>query len=174
MGKPNVLLMDEPTNDLDTQTLTVLEDYLEEFPGVVISVSHDRYFLDKTAEQLLIFNGEGSIDRYYGTYSEYLEQNTKIEKKTLVKEKNYTPESVKKPLIKKKLSYNEQKEWEEIDHEIEKTENDIESIQNELNLVGSDFEKAQQLTEQLDQLNERLEYLIERWSYLSELVDSFS
>ncbi|QQZ11095.1 ABC-F family ATP-binding cassette domain-containing protein [Heyndrickxia vini] len=174
MGKPNVLLMDEPTNDLDTQTLTVLEDYLEEFPGVVITVSHDRYFLDKTSEQLLVFNGEGQIDRYYGIYSEYLEQNAKIEKKVSEKEKSDVPVAEKKPLKKKKLSYNEQKEWDEIDGEIEKTENDIESIQHELNQVGSDFEKAQQLTEELDQLNIRLEHLIERWSYLSELVESFS
>ena len=73
MGKPNVLLLDEPTNDLDTATLTVLENYIDEFPGVVISVSHDRYFLDKTANQLLEFNGDGEIESFYGTYSEFLE-----------------------------------------------------------------------------------------------------
>ena len=73
MGKPNVLLLDEPTNDLDTATLTVLENYIDEFPGVVISVSHDRYFLDKTANQLLVFNGDGEIESFYGTYSEFLE-----------------------------------------------------------------------------------------------------
>ena len=74
MQEPNVLLLDEPTNDLDTQTLTVLEDYLEEFAGVVITVSHDRYFLDKVVEQLLILEGSGKIGTYYGNYSEYLEQ----------------------------------------------------------------------------------------------------
>lgn len=74
MTAPNVLLLDEPTNDLDTQTLTVLEDYLEEFAGVVITVSHDRYFLDKVAEQLLVLLGEGTIDSFYGNYSEYLEK----------------------------------------------------------------------------------------------------
>ncbi|MGE8204245.1 ABC-F family ATP-binding cassette domain-containing protein [Heyndrickxia sp. NPDC080065] len=174
MGKPNVLLLDEPTNDLDTQTLTVLEDYLEDFPGVVISVSHDRYFLDKTAEQLLIFQGEGNIDRYFGTYSEYLEQNTKSENKEPVKEKVSSPIEVKNPLKKKKLSYKEQKEWEEIDKEIAAVEEMIESIQDQLNQVGSDFEKAQKLSEELGTQNEKLEFLIERWSYLSELVDSMS
>ena len=74
MQEPNVLLLDEPTNDLDTQTLTVLEDYLEEFAGVVITVSHDRYFLDKVVEQLIILEGSGKIGTFYGNYSEYLEQ----------------------------------------------------------------------------------------------------
>src|SRR6185437_8001708 len=80
MQKPNVLLLDEPTNDLDTATLTVLENYIEEFPGVVISVSHDRYFLDKTASQLLVFEGAGIIKQYFGTYSDYLELETSEER----------------------------------------------------------------------------------------------
>ena len=117
--------MDEPTNDLDTQTLTVLEDYLEEFPGVVISVSHDRYFLDKTAEQLLVFQGDGVIDKYYGTYSEYLEQSVKTIKSGQVKEKVKEDTSAieqNKPAKKKKLSYNEQREWDEIDTKISEIE----------------------------------------------------
>ena len=177
MGKPNVLLLDEPTNDLDTQTLTVLEDYLEEFPGVVISVSHDRYFLDKTAEQLLVFQGDGVIDKYYGTYSEYLEQSVKTIKSGQVKEKVKEDTSVieqNKPAKKKKLSYNEQREWDEIDTKISETEEKLELLQNQLNQVGSDFEKAQALTEEIDVENEKLERLIERWSYLSELIESFS
>ena len=89
MQEPNVLLLDEPTNDLDTQTLTVLEDYLEEFPGVVITVSHDRYFLDKVVEQLLVLKGEGKIDSFYGNYSEYLEKQTQnFEKKKVEKNGN--------------------------------------------------------------------------------------
>ncbi|GIN85745.1 ABC transporter ATP-binding protein [Heyndrickxia sporothermodurans] len=175
MEKPNVLLLDEPTNDLDTQTLTVLEDYLEEFPGVVISVSHDRYFLDKTAEQLLSFQGEGEISRYYGAYSDYLELDKKEEKELPSKNiHTSTANEQHKPLKKKKLSYNEQREWDEIEQQIASAEEIIESLQNQLNNVGSDFEKAQEITKELDKENEKLESLIERWSYLSELIESFS
>ncbi|GAA3327119.1 hypothetical protein GCM10020331_065810 [Ectobacillus funiculus] len=77
MGEPNVLLLDEPTNDLDTQTLTVLEDYLDEFPGVVIAVSHDRYFLDKVVQELFVFTGNGHVRVFLGSYSDYLEEKQK-------------------------------------------------------------------------------------------------
>ena len=99
MTAPNVLLLDEPTNDLDTQTLTVLEDYLEDFPGVVITVSHDRYFLDKVAEQLLVLQGEGAIDSFYGNYTEYLEKESALEAQ---KDRNSFGSSLQKLLKKKK------------------------------------------------------------------------
>jgi len=168
MEKPNVLLLDEPTNDLDTQTLTVLEDYLEEFPGVVISVSHDRYYLDKTADQLLIFNGDGNINRFFGTYSEYLD----IKQAEARKEMKETAPSVAKRVNNKtkKMSYMEKKEWEEIDEKIAQTEQKIESLQEELNNIGSDFEKAQKIMDEIAVQDETLEKLIERWTYLSELV----
>ncbi|PKR85842.1 ABC-F family ATP-binding cassette domain-containing protein [Heyndrickxia camelliae] len=168
MEKPNVLLLDEPTNDLDTQTLTVLEDYLEEFPGVVISVSHDRYYLDKTADQLLIFNGDGNINRFFGTYSEYLD----IKQAEARKEIKETAPSVAKRVNNKtkKMSYMEKKEWEEIDEKIAQTEQKIESLQEELNNIGSDFEKAQKIMDEIAVQDETLEKLIERWTYLSELV----
>lgn len=170
MGEPNVLLLDEPTNDLDTQTLMVLEDYLEEFNGVVITVSHDRYFLDKVAEQLLILKGNGVTDTYYGNYSEYLEVERKEEQQT--KEKFDTPNVKKEPKAKKvKLSYNEQREWETIDEDIEKVEERLANIETDLAETGSDFEKAAELMKEQEQLNEKLEYLIERWSYLSEIAD---
>lgn len=170
MSKPNVLLLDEPTNDLDTETLTVLEDYIEEFQGVVISVSHDRYFLDKTAEQLLVFQGEGVIDRFYGTYSEYLEtkQHEEAEKSAVDK----TPRSEREePVKKKKISYLEKKEWEEIENKIADTEEKLESYQTELNNIDSDFEQAQILMEKIEQVDNELEHLITRWSYLSELME---
>jgi ABC transport system ATP-binding/permease protein len=169
MGKPNVLLLDEPTNDLDTQTLTVLEDYLEEFPGVVISVSHDRYYLDKTANQLIIFEGVGNISRFYGTYSEFIEVQQFEDKKETKTTTPTVPKIVNKP---KKLSYMEKKEWEEIDEKISKAEDEIESLQTELNNIGSDFERAQKIMEEIKIQDENLEMLIERWTYLSELVDS--
>lgn len=169
MTEPNVLLLDEPTNNLDTQTLTVLEDYLEDFPGVVITVSHDRYFLDKVADQLLVLQGQGQIDSFFGNYSEYLEKENE---KPVVQEKTPAPvnKEQEKPK-KKKLSYNEQREWEGIEDNIANTEARLEEIAVEMNNTGSDFEKARALMEEEAKLNEKLEQLIERWSYLSELAE---
>jgi ABC transport system ATP-binding/permease protein len=170
MSKPNVLLLDEPTNDLDTETLTVLEDYINEFSGVVITVSHDRYFLDKTAEQLLVFNGDGQIDFYFGEYTEYLEKNeVKSKKQDPVKKQESAP--VKEEKEKKRLSYMEKREWDEIEEKMADIEQRIEEADAELQKVGSDFEKAQQLMNESEKLNEQLEELIERWSYLSEFAE---
>ena len=172
MTAPNVLLLDEPTNDLDTQTLTVLEDYLEDFPGVVITVSHDRYFLDKVVDQLLVLRGEGHIDSFYGNYSEYLEKETATEaaKKPVTSsgQSSKAPEKEKK----KRMTYNEKKEWEEIDEVIEKTEARLEEVSKEIGNTGSDFTKAQELMKEETELNEKLEYLIERWEYLAEIAES--
>lgn len=169
MTEPNVLLLDEPTNNLDTQTLTVLEDYLEDFTGVVITVSHDRYFLDKVADQLLVLQGHGQIDSFFGNYSEYLEKENE---KPVVQVKTTAPvhKEQEKPK-KKKLSYNEQREWEGIEDNIANTEARLEEIAAEMNNTGSDFEKARALMEEETALNEKLEHLIERWSYLSEIVE---
>lgn len=171
MTSPNVLLLDEPTNDLDTQTLTVLEDYLEEFPGVVITVSHDRYFLDKVVDQLLVLRGEGQINSFYGNYSEYLEKESAVEVKKIV---TNTPAPTKAPEKekKKRMTYKEKKEWEEIDEVIAKTEARLEEVAEEIGNTGSDFTKAQELMKLEAELNEKLEYLIERWEYLAELAES--
>ncbi|MBU8878966.1 ABC-F family ATP-binding cassette domain-containing protein [Bacillus sp. FJAT-29790] len=169
MSEPNVLLLDEPTNNLDTQTLTVLEDYLEEFPGVVITVSHDRYFLDKVADQLLVLRGQGQIDMFFGNYTEYLEkENEKPAEQA--KTVNPATREREKPK-KKKLTYNEQKEWEGIEDHITSVETRLEEIAVEMNNTGSDFEKARALMEEEATLNEELEHLIERWGYLSELAE---
>ena len=172
MQEPNVLLLDEPTNDLDTQTLTVLEDYLEEFAGVVITVSHDRYFLDKVVEQLLILEGSGKIDTYYGNYSEYLEQLSQKPEKDKSDVKIHEVSSVKDKPKKKKLSYNEQREFETIEDEISAVEKRLEEIAVELNNTGSNFEKAQELMSEENELNEKLDYMIERWTYLTEIAES--
>lgn len=166
MEEPNVLLLDEPTNDLDTQTLTVLEDYLDEFPGVVLTVSHDRYFLDKVVDQLLVFKGDGNVSTFFGSYSDYLESQL-AEKE--MKPKQELPKLQPEKKKKKKMSYKEQKEWEEIDDKIASVEEQIEKVADELSKVGSDFEKAHSLAEKESSLNEELEYLIERWSFLSDL-----
>ena len=120
--QPNVLLLDEPTNDLDIATLTVLEDYLQEFSGAVITVSHDRYFLDKVAEKLLIFEGDGKIVSYFGSIVEYLDQQKPVKEEKAVKAKPQPKER------KKKLSYNEQKEWETIEDDIALLESKIDEL----------------------------------------------
>lgn len=171
MQEPNVLLLDEPTNDLDTQTLTVLEDYLEEFAGVVITVSHDRYFLDKVVEQLLILEGSGKIGTYYGNYSEYLEQLSQKPEKDKADVKVHNSSSVKDKPKKKKMSYNEQREFETIEDEISVVEKRLEEIAVELNNTGSNFEKAQELMNEENELNEKLDYMIERWTYLTEIAE---
>lgn len=173
MDAPNVLLLDEPTNDLDTQTLTVLEDYLEDFPGVVITVSHDRYFLDKVTEQLLELQGNGKILTFYGNYSEFLEKENasssgKAEAVTVATPGAKAPEKEKK----KKMTYKEKKEWEEIDELIAQTEEQLEEITSEMSKTGSDFTKAQDLMKMAAASNEKLEQLIERWTYLAELVEN--
>jgi ATP-binding cassette subfamily F protein uup len=170
MTAPNVLLLDEPTNDLDTQTLTVLEDYLEEFPGVVITVSHDRYFLDKAVETLLVLMGEGSIETFYGSYSDYVERTAMIEE-SKIKAGNDRRGKIPEKEKKKRMTFKEKKEWEEIDDLIAATEEKIEKITAEIAQTGSDFTKALELTKQERELNEQLEQLIERWSYLAELAE---
>lgn len=168
MTKPNVLLLDEPTNDLDTETLTVLENYIEEFDGVVISVSHDRYFLDKTATQLLIFKGNGEIEKFYGSYSDYLEQN--VDKNEKQPRQKQTPSPIEKQVTKRKMSYKEQQEWNTIEQKISETEEIISTLTLKLEQTGSDFEKAQELMAEIELKNEHLEHLISRWTILSELV----
>lgn len=170
MEEPNVLLLDEPTNDLDTQTLTVLEDYLEDFSGVVITVSHDRYFLDKVVDQLLVLEGEGRTALYFGNYSDYLEKRPKPES-DIVNPKKEKAEQAEKPK-KKKMTYKEQKEWEEIEDKIAETEERLEALQTEMAKIGSDFEKGQALMIEEAELNDKLEHFIERWTYLSEIAEN--
>lgn len=175
MGEPNVLLLDEPTNDLDTQTLTVLEDYLEEFPGVVITVSHDRYFLDKVVDELFVFTGNGEVRTYLGSYSDYLElqkEEVALEKAEVKKEKKI--DEAPKQQRKRKLSYNEQREWETIEDKMAELEERIEKLAAELETVGADYTKAQQLSEEQQQTEEELEKTMERWSELSDIVEGLS
>ncbi|ONK21958.1 multidrug ABC transporter ATP-binding protein [Bacillus sp. VT-16-64] len=169
MSKPNVLLLDEPTNDLDTETLTVLEDFIEEFRGVVISVSHDRYFLDKTAKELLVFHGNGRIDHYYGSFTDYIEEKKEQLAEVPVDRKVESKKEATLLASKKKMTYKEKKEWETIEKDIEQVEEKLEVLQQELNDTGSDFERAQEIMEKIQNESANLEHLIERWTYLSEL-----
>lgn len=173
ISQPNVLLLDEPTNDLDIATLTVLEDYLQNFPGAVITVSHDRYFLDKVAEKLLIFEGQGKIDRYYGSVMDYLEKAAaaplEVEKATAIKTAEPTVTAVDKP--KQKLTYLEQKEWATIEEEIAALEEQVETLTAGMNNQGSDFTKLQELQKQLNTVETQLEEKLNRWEYLSEFAE---
>lgn len=170
MKQPNVLMLDEPTNDLDTQTLTVLENFLEDFSGVVITVSHDRYFLDKVADKLIILNHSTTPEITLDDYSVYLEKE--IEHKNGVEDQPVVKEH-KQPDEKEKtrLSYKEKLEWETITADIEDVENKINELEEELVQTGSDYMRAEEINEVLKELNNRLEQLIERWSYLSEYAE---
>lgn len=172
MEQPNVLLLDEPTNDLDIETLGVLEDFIEHFPGVVITISHDRFFLDRIAKKLWQV-ADGEVNEWQMLYSDYLAQQEtqasapKEEKSTPTEQAQPEPKKVQK----KKLSFKEQKEWETITEDITKTEQRIELVEGEIATAGADFTKLQALTEELDELNATYEQLIERWSYLEEIVN---
>ncbi|MFD1453042.1 ABC-F family ATP-binding cassette domain-containing protein [Oceanobacillus sojae] len=171
MHEPNVLFLDEPTNDLDTQTLAVLEEYLETFPGVVVTVSHDRYFLDRIVEKLFVFRGAGEVSVYYGNYSEFLETNSiPKQMKTAALKETKTEAAVK---TKKKLSYMEQREWETIEDEITQMETRLSEIEQEIAEAGSDIEKVQPLFTEQQEVEQKLEEKMERWEELSLLKESF-
>ena len=167
--QPNVLLLDEPTNDLDIATLTILEDYFRTFSGAVITVSHDRYFLDKVAEKLLVFQGDARQALYYGNMSSYLNKQKEAEK--TVEKAKIKVEPVKETVMKKKLSYIEQKEWETIEDEIAVLEEKLDQLQEEMNHQGDDFTRLQELQTEVSQTESKLEEKMIRWEYLSEWAE---
>ena len=171
ISQPNVLLLDEPTNDLDIDTLTILEDYIQTFKGAVIAVSHDRYFLDKTMDKLLVFQGNGQILSFYGTMSEYLTNQKEQEK---VKEKPLNKplkEASTEKKEKTKLTYMEQKEWATIEEDITQLETKLETLTEEMNHQGDDFVRLQELQEAVTATEQLLEEKMNRWEYLSEYAD---
>ena len=176
MEGPNVLLLDEPTNDLDIQTLAILEDYIDEFNGPVITVSHDRYFLDKIADKIFAFEGDGNIEISFGDYTDYSEKKKQtIEDiasetvKALLKDKDKSSEA--KPKAKTKFSYKEQQEFDTIDEKIEQTETKLAQIKIDMEKNAADFVKLAELTKEEERLNSLLEELMERWAYLNELAE---
>lgn len=168
--QPNVLLLDEPTNDLDIDTLTILEDYLQTFPGAVITVSHDRYFLDKVVDKLLVFKGQGEITSYYGNMTEYLEDQKQTSSQEQVKKSEKKSQTNPNETVKKKLSYMEQKEWETIEDEIAQLEEELTTLSDAMNQQGSDFSKLQELQKEVSETEEKLEEKMARWEYLSEFT----
>jgi len=174
MSSPNVLLLDEPTNDLDIGTLTILEDYLESFSGTVITVSHDRYFLDKVASDLLIFKGQARIERYTGMFTDYLSQETHAKKESVTPQKssaNSSTEDKKVSKEKTKLTYAEQMEFDKLEKEIDDLDERKAELQEEMNNVpGSDYGKLGDLQRQIDEIDQRSEEAMERWEYLGQYV----
>lgn len=176
MEGPNVLLLDEPTNDLDIQTLAILEDYIDEFNGPVITVSHDRYFLDKIADKIFAFEGDGNIEISFGDYTDYSEKKKQTIEDTAsetvkasLKDKDKSSEA--KPKAKTKFSYKEQQEFDTIDEKIEQTETKLAQIKIDMEKNAADFVKLAELTKEEERLNSLLEELMERWAYLNELAE---
>lgn len=170
MKQPNVLLLDEPTNDLDINTLTVLQDYLNNFVGTVITVSHDRYFLDHVADKLLIFNGDAQIESYSGRLTNYL---NKIESKSKNNNFSVNLKSKSQKITKnqkRKLTYAEKIEWDKIEDKINYLEDEKQKIIHQMN-QENDYLKLGELQNQLDKLNDDLDKVTKRWDYLSQFVE---
>ncbi|MGV1063559.1 ABC-F family ATP-binding cassette domain-containing protein [Clostridium perfringens] len=177
MEAPNVLLLDEPTNDLDIETLNRLEDYLDDFGGVVITVSHDRYFLDRICNKIFSYKGNGKIDIYTGNYGDYLlskeEEVVNNKEKEVAVDKNKKEPSVDKNKNKGKVlkfSFKEQREFETIDEEIMALEEKIEELDSLMAKHASEYGRLQELMEEKAKVEEELAFKYERWEYLNELA----
>ncbi len=173
MEAPNILLLDEPTNDLDVTTLAILEEYLETFPGAVIAVSHDRYFLDKVAEEIFEVGEGGLITRYTGNFTDYLEKRRAEERALEKAERKDKAPKQEKPTRQKKLkfTFKEQHEFNTIEEDIAALEEAIAQVEQDMSAAGSDYVKLQELTEKQTQLSAELEEKMDRWMYLTDLAE---
>lgn len=178
MEAPNVLILDEPTNDLDIETMTILEDYLDSFDGIVITVSHDRYFLDRVVRRIFSFEGNGLIEQYEGGYTDYI--NKKKDKEQLtpknadkVKSKSENKaekESYKTRNKKLKFSYNEQREYETIEDDIAQLEEKLSRLEDEMNKNATNSVKLKEIMEEKEETENLLMKKMDRWEYLEELA----
>jgi ATP-binding cassette subfamily F protein uup len=171
MSAPNVLLLDEPTNDLDIETLTILEDYLTDFDGIVVTVSHDRYFLDKVVRAIFEVTPEGQVLRYTGGYGDYLEKR-QAQAAPEKKEKKEPPQREKQPKLR--FSYKEQREYDTIDADIAALEAKIAAVEREMEEKATLYTELQRLTEEKEQLEAQLDEKMDRWVYLSELAEKIA
>lgn len=180
MEAPNVLILDEPTNDLDIQTLTILEDYLDSFAGIVITVSHDRYFLDRVVRRIFAFEGNGVISQYEGGFTDYQaayatrhpeadDNSAKDKEKQTKSNKNYQQREKKL-----KFSFKEQREWDTIEEEIEKLENNIAELETKAAAAACDYTKLSGIMEEKNSQEQLLEEKMERWIYLNDLAEKIA
>lgn len=173
MEAPNVLLLDEPTNDLDINTLNILEDFLDSYIGVVVVVSHDRYFLDRVCNKIFAYEGNGEIETYNGNYSDYsikVELKKANKEKEVKKEKKENTQRVRERDSRPKFSFKEQKEYEEISSVIENLENEIANIDKLMQENSASYSKLQELMTEKEKLEEELLYKYERYEYLEDLA----
>ncbi len=170
MAAPNVLLLDEPTNDLDVETLTVLEDYLTSFDGIVVAVSHDRYFLDKVAHQIFEVCSDGMIMRYTGGYEAYLEKRT-IRDEPSEKPAKKTSKEQREKQPRLRFSYKEQREYDTIEDDIAELEGKIAEVESNMERSATDYTALERLTDEKAELEQQLNEKMERWMYLSELAE---
>ena len=183
MGAPNVLLLDEPTNGLDIRTLTILEDYLDHFQGIVIAVSHDRYFLDRVVRRIFAFEGDGAVKQYEGGYTDYQaaleERGQGQEESTAAKagaedqsqpnRKNWKEGQPRE--TKLKFTYKEQREWETIEETIAALEEEVAELEGEILQAASDYSRLNRLMQEKEEKEAQLEEKMERWMYLNELAE---
>ncbi len=176
MEAPNVLILDEPTNDLDIETMTILEDYLDTYDGIVIMVSHDRYFLDRVARRIFAFEGNGQIRQYEGGYTDYAnrkraEEVSDITVSTVKKpEKTSDSNTTRGHEAKLRFSYKEAKEYETIEADIEALETEIEDLEKQMGQFATDFVKLREISERKEQAETELMEKMERWEYLEDLA----
>ena len=173
MESPNVLLLDEPTNDLDIETLTILEDYIGSFNGPVITVSHDRYFLDKIATKILVTKGNGEVAEYFGNYTDYYEK-VQLEEEIMAEVATSHKELHRPKNTTVRFTYNEKREYDEIDGVMEALEEKLAVLDEKIGKTGSDFELLQGLMEEKEALEEELEQVMERWVYLNEIQEQIN
>ncbi len=176
MAAPNVLILDEPTNDLDIPTLSVLEDYLDTFNGAVIAVSHDRYFLDRFADKIFAFMGGGEVRQFIGDYSRY--EQARAEAQSLARQEERAQNAAAKPPQREekqrapKMTYKEKLEYEKIEQVIAQAEAELKMTEQEINACGTDFVKLTELTQKQQELTQRISELTDRWAYLEELAEA--
>ncbi|MCI8409633.1 MAG: ABC-F family ATP-binding cassette domain-containing protein [Lachnospiraceae bacterium] len=173
MAAPNVLILDEPTNDLDIQTLRILEDYLDYFPGIVITVSHDRYFLDRVVKRIFAFQGNGVVRQFEGGFTDYWNVIQKEDTEEFNKLSTDKPKKKYEKVRQKKLkfTYKEEREYETIDEDIANLEEKIEKLDSEILANSRDFVKLQELTKQKEEMEQQLEEKMDRWVYLNDLAE---
>lgn len=175
MSAPNVLILDEPTNDLDIPTLSVLEDYLDTFNGAVIAVSHDRYFLDRFAGKIFAFMGGGEVRQFIGDYSRYEQARTEAQNLARQQERAQStakPQQREEKQRAPKMTYKEKLEYEQIEQVIAQAEAELKMTEMEINACGTDFVKLTELTAKQQELTQRISDLTDRWAYLEELAEA--